>query len=266
MQSIGQAMAMRRSILVLLLGAASALFSPGPVAADEPLKLVFAGELVPLSFEKDGQIAGILVDIAREVFVTRLGQKVALEIYPWERAQQMVKAGAADGFISIATEARKRYANCGRIPVLSTPLHPVVRRDHPKLSEIEKVGDLDGLRVYSIVSYSGNGWAKQNLAGFDVFFASDFPASLRGLAQGRGDVAFVTNTAGSYFLRESGLDEKLAVLPMVVDRFDYVLCIGKKSAHIGMLSEFDRVLEILRLEGGDAAILKHYGLGLEAQR
>lgn len=228
------------------------------------MRLVFANELVPLSFEKDGRITGILVDIAREVFVTRLGQKVALEIYPWERAQHMVEAGSADGFITIATEARKRYAYCGRIPVLSTPLHPVVRRDHPKLSTIEDVRDLDGLRPYSIVSYSGNGWAKENLAGFDVFFAADFPASLRGLAQGRGDVAFVTNTAGAYFLRESGLDKKLAVLPLVVDRFDYVLCIGKKSAHAGMLSEFDRVLEILRLEGGDAAILKRYGLGVEA--
>ena len=83
------------------------------------MRLVFANELVPLSFEKDGRITGILVDIAREVFVTRLGQKVALEIYPWERAQHMVEAGSADGFITIIT--LNRALNIGMAVMLGIP-------------------------------------------------------------------------------------------------------------------------------------------------
>ena len=198
------------------------------------------------------------------MFAARLGQPVDAELYPWERAQQMVRTGEADGFITVATKERAIYANCGRIPVLRAGLHPIVRRDDPRRHDFEAARNLADLRQFSFVSYMGNGWAKQNLAGFDVYYATDFQSSLRGLAQGRGDLALGTTTSGSYYLQEPALAEKLVMLPLLVDTFEYVLCLGKKSPHAAKLSEFERVLEVLRTDGGYTPILQKYGMNVDA--
>lgn len=230
----------------------------------KPVRLVFADELVPLSLEKDGVASGIFVDVAREVFERRLSQPVTLQIYPWERAQQMVRHGEADGFITIATKARREYADCGRIPVLRAPLHPLVRSDHPRRAEIAAATSLKGLKPFEIVSYFGNGWARQNLVGFKVIYAADFQSSLRGLLLGRGDLALTTTTAGAYYLREYDLDDRLVMLPLVVDMYEYVLCLAKKSPQAALLPEFDRVLDVMRAEGAYKPILQRYGMETDA--
>lgn len=239
----------------------SALAGMVPAAAKEPLRIAFAIDLVPLSFEEKGVARGLFVDIAREAFEKRLQVPLSISLFPWERAQQMVRQGEADGFITIATKARREYANCGRIPVLNVPLHPLVRADDAKRKKIAAAKSLAELKPYEIVSYLGNGWAKENLVGFDVFFASDFGASINGLAKGRGDLGFVTEIAGGYYLREHQLNDTLAILPQVVADFDYVLCLAKTSPRVGLLPEFERVIEVMRAEGAYRPILKRYGFG-----
>lgn len=228
-----------------------------------PIRLVFADELAPLSFREGEEVKGILVDVAREVFQTRLGLDVKTATYPWQRAQQMVREGKADGFITIATTERAAYANCGRIPVLRSDLRPIVRPDNPRLDKIKAAQKLADLRPFEIVSYAGNGWAKQNLEGFNVFYAADFQSSLRGVAQGRGDLSLGTITSGAYYMQEPDLQGKLEMLPLVVDTFQYVLCLGKESLHVGKLAEFERVLEVMRMDGGYPPILQRYGMAPE---
>jgi len=272
MWRITMIMGRRYSVVILWLGLLlSGLGVSGPAAIAQeagspkkPVRLVFATELAPLSFEEKGDVRGVFIDIAREAIEHRLGQPLELQIYPWERAQQMVRHGDADGFITIATKARQEYANCGRIPVLRAPLHPLVRIDNPRRDAIAAATDLAGLKPFEIVSYLGNGWAKQNLNGFNVYYASDFQTSLRGVALGRGDLAFATNTAGAYYLREYDLGDRLVMLPLVVDTFDYVLCLGKQSPQLGMLADFDRVLEVMRGEGAYKPILERYGMHADA--
>lgn len=261
-------MGRRYSVVILLLGLLfPGLVASGPAAMAQqagnppkPVRLVFAAELAPLSFEEKGDVHGIFIDIAREAIEHRLARPLQLQIYPWERAQQMVRHGDADGFITIATKARREYADCGRIPVLRAPLHPLVRVDNPRKEAIAAATNLAGLKSFEIVSYLGNGWAKQNLDGFNVYYASDFQSSLRGLALGRGDLAFATNTAGAYYLREYDLADRLVMLPLVIDTFEYVLCLGKQSPSVALLPDFDRVLEVMRGEGAYKPILERYGM------
>jgi polar amino acid transport system substrate-binding protein len=249
-----------RFLVLAFLTGLGALPVGGPAAAKEPLRLVFATELEPLSFMRDGRPRGLFLDIAHEIVAHRLGLPMTAALFPWERAQQMVRQGEADGFITIATRARAEYANCGRVPVLRAPLHPLVRADHPRRQEMAQARSLEALKPFAVVSYLGNGWAKQNLAGHDVYYAADFLAALKGLAMGRGDLGFVTTTAGAYALREHELDGKLAMLPLVVDMFEYVLCLGKQSPHAGLLPEFERVAEVMRAEGAYGPILRKYGI------
>lgn len=246
---------------LVLPGTASRAFAQSSKHA--PIRLVFAENLIPLSFEEDGEVKGILVDVAREVFETRLGLEVKATTYPWQRAQQMVREGKADGFITVATKERATYVNCGRIPVLRSELRPIVRPDNPRLDKIKAARNLNDLRPFAIVSYAGNGWAKQNLDGFDVFYAADFQSSLRGMAQGRGDLFFATPVTGGYYMQTPDLKGKLEMLPLVVDMFQQVLCLSKDSLHAGRLPEFERVLEVLRMDGGYRAILQRYGIAPE---
>ncbi|WP_374385060.1 substrate-binding periplasmic protein [Dongia sp.] len=233
-----------------------------PVPAKEPVRIAFAIDLTPLSFEEGGAARGIFVDLAREAFEKRLQVPLSVNLYPWARAQQMVREGTADGFITVATKARQEYANCGRIPVLRVPLHPLVRADDPKMERMNAAASLADLKPFKIISYLGNGWAKENLADFNVHYAADFGASINGLAAGRGDLAFATTVAGGYYLREHNLAGQLTMLPLVVDDYSYVLCLGKNSPMVGLLSEFDRVIEVMRAEGAYHAILRRYGLDL----
>jgi polar amino acid transport system substrate-binding protein len=246
----------------LFFGFAAACLGALPVAAEPSIRLVFAQHLTPLSFDDAGRTRGILVDVARDILRNDLGLSVDVALYPWERAQQMVRQGEADGFITISTAARREYADCGSLPVLRASLHPVMRNDHVALAEVASARELEDLRPYSFVSYFGNGWARENLekAGFDVFFAPDYEAHLKGLAQGRGDIALVTGTSGDYYLRALGLGDRLTLLPVVLDTFEYVLCLGKQSTHVGRLAEFEAALGRKRNDGSYVAILEQYGV------
>lgn len=234
----------------------------GPAFAETPVRLVFAESIAPLSFAQNGETRGILVDLATDIFQRELGLPVEVGTYPWERAQQMVRRGEADGFITISTAERREYADCGTLPVLRAALHPLLRRDHTALATIAAADNLEDLRPYSFVSYFGNGWAKENLekAGFDVFFANDFVSHLKGLALGRGDIALVTPTSGGYYLQELGLADDLMMLPLVLDTFEYVLCLGKQSPHRNRLGDFESALGSKRNDGGYVAVLEQYGL------
>jgi polar amino acid transport system substrate-binding protein len=239
---------------------------PGMVAhsaARQPLRLVFADELAPISFVEDGKLTGIAVDVAIEVFRRRLGRAITVSAYPWERAQHMVEDGEADGFITIATPAREAYVTCGRATVLRAPVHPIVRRDHPRMAELRGAKSLEDLKQFEIASYRGNGWAKQHLEGYNVYYAADFAAHIRGLAQGRADLGIVSTAAGPYYVSKLGLGGQLEMLPLVLDTLEYVLCLGGKSPSVSDLADFERVLDVLRADGGLGAIFGHYGLQAE---
>ncbi|MBL8708940.1 MAG: transporter substrate-binding domain-containing protein [Rhodospirillaceae bacterium] len=253
---VASATARRGLVAVLALSLLLAL----PAVAEQPLRLVFSENLAPLSFREAGSNRGILIDIASDLVVNQLGLSLEVELYPWERAQAMVRQGHADGFITIATSARREYAKCGNVPVIRATVHPLLRKDHAQRAAIAAVEDLAGLRDYAIVSYFGNGWARQNLVGFDVFFAADYEAQLRGLAQGRGDLALVTDVGGAHYLRKLDLEDSLVLLPLVVDTFEYVLCLSKQSPHLARLQAFEVALGRKRGDGSYAAILQHYGL------
>jgi polar amino acid transport system substrate-binding protein len=234
----------------------------GPLAAEEPIHLVFAEQLTPLSYDDQGTTRGILVDVAIDVLRDQLGLPIKVGTYPWERAQQMVRQGEADGFITISTAERREYADCGTLPVLRASLHPLLRQDHKSLATIAEAGSLEDLRSYNFISYFGNGWARENLekAGFDVFFAADYTSHIKGLAQGRGDLALVTPTSGAYYIRQLGLEQKLTMLPLVLDTFEYVLCLGKQSPYRDRLADFESALGRKRNDGSYLAVLEYYGL------
>ena len=70
----------------------------GSVVA-EPTLLVVGDPLAPFEYEKDGEPAGLDVDIATHIF-NQLGIAFEIRLVPWKRAWQMIEDGAADAVFS----------------------------------------------------------------------------------------------------------------------------------------------------------------------
>ncbi|WP_320499253.1 substrate-binding periplasmic protein [Dongia rigui] len=244
----------------MLLAACLALAAAPAAEADPPLRIVFADNLAPLSFEEDGRPSGLFVDLVREAIGKRLGKPVETLTFPWARAQQMVMHGEADGFVSVATKARLDFTACGSVPALHVPLQSIIRKDDPRRPIFEAARSLEALKSYKVISYRGNGWAKQYLAGFDVFYASDFDSSLRGLARGRGDLSVITMASRNYFLHLPEFAQNLTTLPVAVGDLHYYLCIADTSPYQPLLPVFDRAVKSLRSDGTYRKILAKYGL------
>lgn len=85
------------------------LLLASPWASGQAALKIYAMESWPISFTQDGQPAGLVVDMAREV-QRRLGGREAIEIVPWKRAHVMAEGEANVLLLSIIrTPERDQY-------------------------------------------------------------------------------------------------------------------------------------------------------------
>lgn len=66
-------------------------------AAAEPVRLATHDQAPYGSYQADNTFDGIAVRVVKCVF-QRMGRSVAIEVYPWERAQLLAERGGVDGF------------------------------------------------------------------------------------------------------------------------------------------------------------------------
>jgi polar amino acid transport system substrate-binding protein len=87
------------------------------VEAGEVLKIAVDDDFPPFSFLKNGEAAGIDVDIAKELG-KRLGIDFEISLMPWKRLLTMTKNGSFDGSMSLfKTREREKYA------IFTHPVH-----------------------------------------------------------------------------------------------------------------------------------------------
>jgi len=78
--------------------------------AGETLRIAVDDDFPPFSFSKNGEAAGIDVDIVRELG-NRLGIHFEISLLPWKRLLTMTKNGSFDGSMSLfKTNTREEYA------------------------------------------------------------------------------------------------------------------------------------------------------------
>ena len=144
-----------RGIPVLLL--ILSLGSPAAAQTPAAIRLVFYDDYAPFSFVENGRLQGIYVDLVREVFEEEMGVATTLEAYPWARAQAMVKAGEADGFLTLMTPERLTYATPIEPPVLTHKLALFTGYANPYLNQVLAAATIEDLAKLHLVSYVGNG-------------------------------------------------------------------------------------------------------------
>lgn len=254
---IRQTMRLMMLLLALCMGATRGM------CAHDPLKMVFIDTgYEPLVWtDADGTVKGILPDIFDEIFTKRMGIAYVMEGLPWVRAQKYVEEGERDGFTAPPTPARLAYAASSAQPVVIGQISLFTHPQHPKLDALKAVKTFADLQGFQLVDYNGNSWSEQRLKGLNVYWAPNIDNALKMLASNERGLDALVNQRLVILakLKRLGLAEQVIEAPgVVLEEVNFHLCIGKKSAYLGILPKFDEVFREIQADGTLQKILERY--------
>lgn len=235
---------MKKIILLLVF-----LLFAAPLHAQETMRLVYFENFPPFSWREDDQMQGILIDVVNEAVQARMGIPVSHEGYPWARAQRMVKSGEADAFVTIPTPERKEYTKASNEPVITTKVTLFTNINHERMEEFKNIKVIADLKSFRLVDYIGNGWAHENLSGFNVDWSPHMNNVLHKLAHNRGDLFAQVSQVTRYTIKQLGLEDVIVEIPTVLDSATFNLCIGHNSPFINIIPKFDEIMNDMRNDG-----------------
>ena len=235
----------------MLLAFSAAIF---PTQAAPPLRLVVGGE------QGDNQCRYLWGPylVLHEILSNRLKVVYTCTALPWARAQREVENGVYDGFVSILSAERKRYAQAHTIPLFTTKMYLYMRADDPRRVAFDRHTDLALLKELHFVTAVGDNWAKTHLQplGIAIDWANGTIGTLKKIESHRGDVTIDTPAAIDPFLIELGLTEKIVRLNGVIDQADSFLMLNKSSPYIGLLNDVDKSLKAMKADGSLSKLTK----------
>ena len=226
---------------------------------NSPLRLVFF-EAPPFSWEKDGQVQGLAIDLLNEVLNKQMNLKVEYEIFPWERAQRMVKDGTRDGLLNVPTAARKAYTVVSKESLLTFNFIVFANQRSSNWLKLQRVKTIEDLAPFTNCHIIGTHWGKKlTLAGVKTHLVQSPRQAFLMLNTNRCDTFVAPSLIGRWAVKELGLQQALSGIPEVVmDYLPYHLMVSKRSRFRYALPEFDRIVRKLKIKGTIEAIQKKY--------
>ena len=226
------------------------------VKSDETFYWVDDNSFAPYIYSNEkSQPQGLFHEIVNEAFL-RLGINYKLNLYPWARAQQMLKVGKADGMVTIATSERlKSFVASNAIFTESLKVFYV--KDNVNKEKIKNISSLSELDQFSMVSYLGNGWAKENLQHVSVTWAPSYSNAIQMLAVNRADiflglkhsVLFNINKLTQSSLKIKSRLNKIISTNLVLTKMPYSLLIRKDSKFANIIPQFNNVITEMKYDG-----------------
>lgn len=220
----------------------------------------------PMVMVKDGQITGMAADLAREG-LKRAGYDYVIQLVPWKRAVNMVKAGSADAlFYPIYTDERAGFFYYPATPLFSIDLVALKRAD----SDIVIRPGYEGL--HTAVLGVGRGFKygpkAQELLEKAHFKRVEETATnelgFRKLLAGRIDLMLMDRTLARHFL---DLPETFGQADFVRDEQGRLLILDSKNGYMVFsrktsssvdADKFDRALESMKQDGSYQIIIDRY--------
>lgn len=242
---------MKKTTRITILATLSAILALSSVVyGQEHMKMTYFNNFPPFSWAaEDGTMKGILVDVMDEIAGSEMGISLSHEGFPWARAQQMVKEGDADGFVTVPTPSRQEYTNVGKEDVIMSKMVIFVKKGSSKSEEIRAAKGLSDLKELSVIDYVGNGWGDRNLEGFKRHLAPKMDNVFQMLVGDRGDLCITDSVVGWYTLKQLGLQDQVEEMPLILDQVPFVLCVGKGSKLSDITENFDARLRTARETG-----------------
>lgn len=234
------------------------LFFAGPLYAQDTMRLAYFDYFPPFSWQEEGRMRGILVDVLNEAIQERMGIPLSHEAYPWARAQMMVRNGEADAFATIPTPERREYTKVSGEPVIVTNVTLFANVNHEKMEEFKNIKTVSDLKPFSLVDYIGNGWAQENLVDYNVDWSPNIDSVLHKLANNRRDLFVQVSQVANYTIKKLGLEDAIVEISTILDTVSFNLCIGSNSSFIDILPKFDATMIDMRNDGKLREIIDKY--------
>ena len=215
----------------------------------------------------DGKPAGIFNDILTEVFA-RLDIPLKKAVYPWKRAQKMVKEGDADGMVTVYTKERQAYLMATR-PIWYISETLFFRRDNPRACKLLNLNSFEELQDLRIVDMAGSGWTQEQYKQHginNIIWVPTVDSAFNMLAKGRADVFIMFNLNAFNILSKKravkgvlseGYQNIIAISPTFAS-LPFQLLINRESPFVKRIDDINRVLEVMKKDGTYQRIRKKY--------
>lgn len=229
------------------------------VSKKRVFNVVYFFDYQPFSWiDKDNNMKGILVETLEESLRKKMGFLVVHKGYPWARAQNYVKVGTADAFVTVPTPERKKYTLISKKPVLVATFTLFVNKNHKEIKSLKKVKSIKELKKFKLIHYLGSGWAKKNLKGMNVAWESSLKYTLKMLSINDKVVFVDTSQVIRYNIKKYKYTDKIIEVKNILDTTSFNLCVSKKSKHKNILNKFDKVIKQMKKDGALNKIYNKY--------
>ena len=227
----------------------------------ESNNLYFVGEAdySPISFDKNGEAAGINVDIIKEA-CQRMGYKVKIDLVPWKRAQEAAKTGEADGFFST-------YKSPEREVDYLFPAESLISENNillvKKDAKIEFDGDVSKLKEYTFATLDGYTTLNKYISEgkiVKVDKSKSTEEALKKLLSGDHNVDIVVNTNYIIWdvLKKMGETDEVKELNTPLTINPSYLAFTKKKDMSAVAAKFDAEIKKMKQDGTCNKIIEKY--------
>lgn len=207
--------------------------------------------------KEDGSVTnqGLAVALAEAVFDRIDNTEVEVRLMPWSRCLQAARSGKMDGVLKLLeTDERKEFLEFTKEPIyLMDMVFFYTPERFPDGVSWETLADLSEYRI-GLTEGSSYGEAIDGAVKDGILKADRVTADAQNvhkLLAGRIDLFPNDKIMGLAAIHGEGMDGKILVSEQSVSSAIIRIGVSKKSPHLALLTEIDRVLKELR-ESGEA--------------
>lgn len=229
----------RREVLLSMSGMAMSLSFPSLLGASpRVLRVTYYEDFAPYSFAAaDGRATGIYVDCLDALLGRGQGMTLVHAAMPWARAQQEVKEGRADAFVTSPTDARREYVDFNEEMILQQDRVVVFAKDNPRADAIRAVTTQDDLKQFVIGTYYGDARINTLFKDMELDLAPDITQAYMKIAGGRVDLTVTDTSIWKYQTRTLG----------VLDKLDSVLLSKAPPTFLGIRKDYPAAGDVLTI-------------------
>ena len=215
---------------------------------------------------ENGEFRGIAAELAKAITET-LGHTIRIELYPWKRAQQMVKDGHADVLMPpYKTPEREQWADFTEIPF--APYHTYLFATPG--SSFAWNGDFSSLKGKQIgiaLGWSFGPEFEKATAFLSLDYAPNIDMCFKKLIAHRVDFVPTQIFEAEASFQRLGLSQDqmpVRILPPMTTNYNYFAFSKQKHKELaGFKKDFDRELKQMKENGELARLLAKYDWPLE---
>jgi len=219
---------------------------------------------LPFYNHEKGQnkLQGMWAEMFDALFVKELGWDLVYLFRPWSRAQNEVKQGTADLFVSVPTSERLNYTIASDLPFFRLPMQLYTYEGHPRMAEILNIRAAEDIKRLDLlmVSNLGNGWHKANIEdkGVRTHWVKSDEQIMQFLALKRADGAIDAPPSMNLLIKRLGLENQVVLTDVTFGTLEFFLLVGKKSPVVDHLDEINAALAKLLKSGTFQTIYEKY--------